>query len=189
MPSGSPRIIPIICETILELKPESVLDIGIGFGKFGLLAREYIELWRGGQHVHHIENYGNWKSIVDGIEIYEPYILDHHKAIYDQIFIGDALDILTRINEVLSYDLIICSDVLEHLDHDRGIELLKIARIMSKHALFLIPVEPCKQGSEWENIHETHKSVYLQEELDAFGQVSVVQDLYYLLMMKGDAHE
>ena len=33
----------------IALKPFSILDIGSGFGKYGVLCREYLELWDGRQ--------------------------------------------------------------------------------------------------------------------------------------------
>ena len=36
-------------DIIIALKPFSVLDIGSGFGKYGVLCREYLELWDGRQ--------------------------------------------------------------------------------------------------------------------------------------------
>ena len=33
--------------------PSSVLDIGTGFGKYGLLCREYLELWDGRENYSH----------------------------------------------------------------------------------------------------------------------------------------
>ena len=38
------NIVPIL--TIMQhLQPRSVLDIGCGFGKYGVLLREYLDIW------------------------------------------------------------------------------------------------------------------------------------------------
>ena len=49
MPSSQYYHISKIMEMIISLNPKSVLDIGSGFGKFGVLCREYLELWDGRQ--------------------------------------------------------------------------------------------------------------------------------------------
>jgi hypothetical protein len=36
-------------DNIIALKPKSILDIGTEFGKYGVLCREYLELWDGRQ--------------------------------------------------------------------------------------------------------------------------------------------
>ena len=49
MPSSQYYHISKIMEMIISLDRKSVLDIGSGFGKFGVLCREYLELWDGRQ--------------------------------------------------------------------------------------------------------------------------------------------
>jgi hypothetical protein len=43
------------------------MEIGVGFGKYGLLLREYLEIWGEG------EVYEDWLRKIDGIEIFEAY--------------------------------------------------------------------------------------------------------------------
>lgn len=40
MPTSFIHAVPTIVETVTALSPESILDIGIGFGKYGVLLRE-----------------------------------------------------------------------------------------------------------------------------------------------------
>jgi hypothetical protein len=55
-------------DLIVNINPNSVLDIGTGFGKYGLLCREYLELWDGRQ------NYDKFLRRIDGVEAFESYI-------------------------------------------------------------------------------------------------------------------
>ncbi len=43
MPLSFAQAIPVIIEQVAHLKPSSILDVGIGFGKYGVLLREVLE--------------------------------------------------------------------------------------------------------------------------------------------------
>jgi hypothetical protein len=68
MPSSSWKHISKTIEQIWDISPTSVLDIGIGFGKWGFLLREYLEVCQGRYQK------SEWCIKIDGIEIFEPYI-------------------------------------------------------------------------------------------------------------------
>ena len=44
MASSNPQAIPVVINLLWNIAPRSVLDIGAGLGKYGVLFREYIEL-------------------------------------------------------------------------------------------------------------------------------------------------
>ncbi|MCM8758015.1 MAG: glycosyltransferase family 1 protein, partial [Candidatus Omnitrophica bacterium] len=64
MPTSDYHHIPDILHIVEYLKPESILDIGIGFGIYGYLFRYVLELYQG------IDIKGS-NLRIDGIEIYE----------------------------------------------------------------------------------------------------------------------
>ena len=103
MPSSHLHQINEIMELIFNSKPKSLLDIGVGFGKYGFLSREYLELGDGRQ------KYNDWKIQIDGIEVFTEYLTPIHKFIYNEIFEGNALDILPTLKT--KYDLILLIDV------------------------------------------------------------------------------
>jgi hypothetical protein len=39
--------IPFVVSELQRLQPQSILDVGMGFGKWGVLAREYLDVWGG----------------------------------------------------------------------------------------------------------------------------------------------
>jgi ubiquinone/menaquinone biosynthesis C-methylase UbiE len=45
MPTSYLNNIPDIITAIKSQNPKSILDVGCGFGKYGFLIREYLELW------------------------------------------------------------------------------------------------------------------------------------------------
>lgn len=45
MPTSTWKNISTFIEIIRSVQPRSFLDIGIGFGRWGLLVREYTDVW------------------------------------------------------------------------------------------------------------------------------------------------
>src|SRR5208283_1293046 len=120
MPSSHHYQLNEIIELIIDTNPAKLLDIGIGYGKYGFLAREYLELWEQGS------SYDSHKRQIDGIEAFDEYITPVHRLIYDQIFSGDAKEVLPLIKD--RYDLILMIDVLEHFTHEDGVKVIEECR-------------------------------------------------------------
>lgn len=89
MGTSTPAALTYICQKIIKIKPKSVLDIGIGFGKYGFLSREYTDIYRG--------NYFEWKTRIDGIEGFKKYVTKLQRIIYDNIYIGNAIKIIKKL--------------------------------------------------------------------------------------------
>jgi len=176
MPTSRPIAINYICDRILELNPRAILDVGIGFGKFGFLAREYTDVWHG--------NYFKWKTRIDGIEAFEPYVGDLQRAIYDNIYLGEALELLEGI-EKRRYDLIICSDMLEHVLKVQGMRILGEMKRVSANSIVVLPVMPSPQVDVYENEYERHRAIWSSNELIAFGHLSIMGNRMFILEMKG----
>jgi hypothetical protein len=88
MPTSSYLQLNEITQLIYQTRPHSVLDIGVGFGKYGVLAREYLEFWGAAA------DYEKWTRRIDGIEVFDKYLTPLHKYVYDNIYTGDAREIL-----------------------------------------------------------------------------------------------
>ena len=88
--------------------PSSLLDIGLGNGKIGFLARDLLDTILGQRYKKE-----EWEIRIDGVEVFPDYIQEFQKAIYDNIIIGDAFDVIDPLG---SYDLIFLGDVLEHFE-------------------------------------------------------------------------
>ncbi|MBU4274712.1 class I SAM-dependent methyltransferase [Patescibacteria group bacterium] len=158
MPSSYPKnISTIICE-IKHLMPKKVLDIGPGFGKYGLLCREYLEIWN-------LLGYRKkeWKTRIDAIEVFSKYITPVHKYIYNNIYIGDAQKIIPKLK--IKYDVSLLIDVLEHFTKIEGKRLLNNLKKKSKTILVAIPRKPGKQKKVFGNKYETHKALWSRKEL------------------------
>lgn len=169
MPCSRPYVLEAVCNRIIEKNPVSVLDIGIGFGKFGFLAREYTDIFHG--------RYFDWETRIDGIEIFEKYITKLQREIYNNIYIGNVIDILPTLGH---YDMIICCDLLEHLNEQDGNALLDLIKRQSKFALIATPITVFRQDAYCDNEHERHISAWSKETLNKWGQVSQFENTYLL---------
>ena len=156
MPTSHPFQLNEIVNLTTILKPTTVMEIGVGFGKYGLLLREYLEIWGEG------EVYEDWLRKIDGIEIFESYIMDHHRVIYDEIYIGNALEIMPERD---CYDLILLIDVLEHVEYESAINLLNICKQKAKHVIISTPKDIGHQGAGYGNIYESHLSQWSRKSL------------------------
>ncbi len=182
MPTSRNNHIGYLATQVLELNPKSILDIGMGFGAKGMLFREMTDIWNG--------RYDNWKTKIDGIEIFENYIGDLQKKIYTNIYIGDVLNIIDTLPD---YDFIYMGDVIEHLTKENGKVLLEKLKVKGKVVIIATPLLVSNQGEINGNKNETHLSQWDFEdfngaEINTFGNVLVAKfekmKVYYCEAMK-----
>lgn len=183
MPSSDPRVLTEACREIIIANPKSVLDIGVGFGKWGVLAREYTDVW----------NYRfypkEWETFIVGIEVHPKYdnpIWD----IYNLILHGDAMQVLDDIINLSydgrvkteeadkavvppkHYDMAIMIDVLEHFEKSAGQKLLdKVVSICDK---FLVSYSNSVQKDVRDNKYEDHLSTWEDKDFARFERKLVV---------------
>jgi hypothetical protein len=162
MPTSTYSQIPTVVSYLQAVMPSSLLDIGLGNGKFGFIARDFLDVMLGERY-----HKKDWKIKIDGIEIFENYIQDYQKSIYDEIFIGDAYDV---IDELGQYELIYLGDVLEHIEKNRAYEFLeKCANHCNRFLILSIPLgEKWIQPEMYGNPHEEHLSFWNAEDFEEF---------------------
>ena len=138
---------------IRKINPESILDIGAGFGRWGILCREFLEVWDGGNYS------GKWDRKINAVEIFDNYLKPYHNYFYNNIYKQNATDYFKENKE--QYDLIIFGDVIEHFEKQVAEKLIEDSLAVSKYILINIPIgKNWEQGIENDNIYETHKSVW-----------------------------
>jgi SAM-dependent methyltransferase len=150
VPSSDFEQIETIVRILQAADPQSVLDIGVGFGKYGFLMREYLEVWSG------TGEYGQWQRRLEGVEAFEKYVTPLHRYIYDRLHIGNALDVLPRLSG--SFDLVLLIDVIEHFSYADGERLLAECERVGRTVLIASPRLFFEQEAVFDNPYEQHRS-------------------------------
>jgi 2-polyprenyl-3-methyl-5-hydroxy-6-metoxy-1,4-benzoquinol methylase len=120
MMTSYPENLLTILQAIKRLKPTNILDVGTGFGKFGLLIRELLlaEAAEAGD----LSPRPNFKiNCVEEAEyfIFQPW----HTDLYDRHYHANLFDI--PLSYFALHDLILMIDVVEHTPKDRMLKLLQ----------------------------------------------------------------
>lgn len=147
MPSSFRENIPQILKIIEEVNPKTVLDVGFGRGKYGFLIKEYYP-----------------EIIVDGLEIFEPYITPLQEGIYRNIYNSDAL--ASELPQ--PYDLILLIDVIEHWTLEEGNDWIKRMLAQGSKILVSTPRAIGEQGAEFGNERERHISQWHGEYFEKY---------------------
>ena len=126
----------------LELieKKDTICDVGCGYGKYGVLIREY---------------FPNTK-ILDAVEGFEGYLGPIHKIVYDKVIV-DKVE-----NLALCYDVFLLIDILEHFPMAEGI---KMVRNLKGRKIIATPSKWDPQSAEFGNELEIHKSLWGSDDL------------------------
>jgi len=156
MPVSDPVNMGIVAIEIARLSPRNILDVGVGFGKYGFIARQVLDASR--------NHYWDFQTKITGIEIFPKYILPHHRALYNNFLIGNVTDF-----PVEAYDLAIFGDIIEHLKKEEGESILKAYKEKCKNVLVSCPNGHYEQGEVYGNIHETHLSDWREEDFLRLG--------------------
>ncbi|MFW5437700.1 hypothetical protein [Paenibacillus apiarius] len=152
-------------DLIRRINPSSILDVGIGFGRWGIISREFLDVWNG-----KIKK-DSWDIHVEGIEAFSSNIENHHKEFYSKIWEQDARNFFDSCST--NYDLVIFGDVLEHFYKEEGYKILDIALKLSDYVMINIPIgQNWEQGSLYGNEYEEHKSEW---EFEDFNRYSIIR--------------
>lgn len=177
MPTSHYHQIDQLIELIYFFQARRLLDIGIGFGKYGFLAREYLELLDGR------EQYANWQHQIDGIEAFPEYVRPWHEQIYDHIFRGNASEIVPTLTG--TYDLALMIDVLEHFTYEDGWKLLQELFCHSRNILISTPKDIGHQGNAFGNDFETHRFQWHPRHFRSLSHVFVMPNFYSWIIYCG----
>ncbi|GAG21996.1 unnamed protein product [marine sediment metagenome] len=172
MPSSRPDTIIPVLDFVRATQPKRILDIGMGDGFYGTLFRRELD---GnvliGKGFHKPEA---WQVYIEGIEIFEDYITDAHRYVYDIIQIGNILndfDKLMEEYEKFNFDLIFMGDVIEHMKLDQGKDLLKKLHSYLNPGCHILVITP-NYKIQWHdetiagNKHEAHLSLWNIKDFD-----------------------
>jgi hypothetical protein len=177
VPTSHYRQIPDVIEAVLAIDPRSILEVGIGCGKYGALLREYLTVWG-----HYFEPWGGVPLRMVGIEIHALYADSPAWACYDQVIIGDALEVVPGVKE--QFDLALIVDVLEHFDKEGGARLLVALLERAPRVLVALPAIVGETVEVWGNPHEVHRVGWMADEVRDLGlSVQLLHDDDYRLMV------
>ncbi len=118
MPTSEYLQIPWIVDLIAREQPGTVLDLGAGFGKYGVLTREYASPQR-----------------LDAVDANPP-----RYPVYDHVFLGDLRE-LDRLlpADAPRYDLALFVDAIEHLEKAEAWALLDSLTRRARRVLVATP--------------------------------------------------
>lgn len=157
MPVSDGVIIPWVINLARLTQPQTVLDVGVGFGKWGMLFREMFDI------CHERYEKKDWKTRIDGVEVFTPYITSVHNYIYNNLYLEDVRDFVPTID----YDLVYFGDVLEHLEKKQALELVERFR-KNSHVLISTPNGHFKQEKVFGNPYEEHKCGFFAKDFEKF---------------------
>ncbi|MBE0550329.1 MAG: class I SAM-dependent methyltransferase [Rubrivivax sp.] len=176
MPFSQSSQISTIVGYAQQLQPGSVLDVGTGMGQYGFLLRtnlENVNLFDIDGSSARQRHRSQWAVRIDGIEGYATYLTPVHEYAYNQVLVGNALDLLPTLAD-RAYELVLAIDILEHLSTDDGKAFLAhCTRIASRAVLVSTPKVFVPQDVP-ANPLEDHRSVWTERELQDLGFTSTL---------------
>jgi hypothetical protein len=151
MPTSFYGQISTILDFIVKEGPRTILDVGIGFGKYGVLCRELLDITSGRYWKD------DWRIRIDGIEGFSEYRNPIHDYAYDRVYYGLIQEVLDKLE--IKYDMALMIDVLEHFNKEEGYKA--VDRLLKKCRMLLISVPAIPSDQSYlSNELEKHRSVW-----------------------------
>jgi hypothetical protein len=158
MPTSKAHMIPSVAMLYMQQRPQTTLEVGVGFGKYGVLFREWGDARFGRV------NQKDWQTKIHGVEIFGDYA-NPAWGVYDRVTIMDA----RRISTDSRYDFVFVGDMLEHLPKSEGAELLdKLKKVSNKCLAVVVPLGHQPQGALFGNEAEQHVSDWDASDFDGW---------------------
>lgn len=180
MPINRGSHLSALIEEVKHLNPQSILDVGCGFGLNGAIFRAYTDIrW---SEVYP-ERYKDWQTRIDAIEIFENYRNPLWK-VYDRVVVGDAQYHFGMDDQLLpQYDLIYCGDMIEHFEKPAAHQLIRKMLDHGKYVIIATPSPTPPQAPVLGNAHEEHLSEWDEKDFMEYNHERI-GNFGGILMMK-----
>lgn len=162
MPSCRPDVIPSVLYKAMAMKPLTVLDVGAGHGKWGVLLTEYLKYW------------GGYSPVIDAAEPFVGYQSPAWGS-YRQVFKRDVMELLGLFGR---YDLVLACDVIEHLTREDGERFLAA---IQKRYIVTTPGYWNPQGASFGNERERHVSRWAPDDFENHQLVTDIRGQTHIL--------
>ena len=154
MPSSRYNAIPFVLDLVTSWQPKSICDCGIGFGKWGVLFREYLDVWKVNKP------FQERITRIDGVEAFAGYENAVWK-VYDNIYTDNIINLIPELSKQ-KYDLIFMGDVIEHFEREEAKKIL--SELNYTHLIIITPLHVLKQDAVYNNQYEIHKSEWRHQD-------------------------
>jgi hypothetical protein len=140
-------------DLLRAVQPRTVLDVGHGFGRWGIVCREFLDVWEGRVRPD------DWTTRIVGVDAFGENLQPYHRAFYTELHSVTIEEYL--LSHTGEFDLAILGDVLEHLDPPNARLVAERLKQRCSYILLNIPL-----GSDWAqaelygNKFEVHRSVW-----------------------------
>jgi len=157
MPVSSIDNLYPVASFVRDLSPARVLDVGIGFGLYGALCRQILDIAEG--------RYARdtWKASIIGVEAFAQYRTPLWDFVYDRVEIGTAPEVLDRVPPA---DLAILCDVIEHLTKDAGMRLVETLLNKAEAVVVSTPLVFMNDPNSYTEMNDKEQHLSLWEEKD-----------------------
>lgn len=170
MPSSFVDSVPPIMKLLIEHQPPRVVDVGPGWGKYGLMCREYLPNLQRLDAVEVAE--GRWSK----------QIMRCQSTIYDHVEISDVRQLDPGFWD--GYDVALFVDVIEHMTVKEGKKVLHAA--LSKRCIPIVSTPKVfEEQHDPHNPYETHVSCWTWEDLSPLAPVTDVSTIDSIIFMLG----
>ncbi len=134
MPISDYRHIPQVLDEVYALQPERTIELGIGFGKWGVLLREVLDGIYGRCRPE------QWQRMIWGVDCWSQYqnpCWDVYNGVDVCDFTAGLIGGMTW--NLAGWDLVMMMDSLEHLHPDIGRPFLDSLVLSNKHVIISVP--------------------------------------------------
>lgn len=149
-----------VSNLLVQVDPKSVLDVGVGFGNYGMIARAFLDVWPGRFEKE------KWQAKIDGIEYYKEFKNPTYDFVYNKVYFGDVFEILPKLEK---YQAIILMHIVEHMEKTQALKLISLAKShCTKRIIIGTPSKFFKTG--WPKFpKEEHKCLITTLEFQKMG--------------------
>jgi|SRR5580692_4353659 hypothetical protein len=157
---------------IQRIAPRSVLDLGVGFGLYGVLCRQIMD----GQDGRCDPS--TWRGSLEGYEAWANY-RNPAWGVYNRIEIE-------KFNLRRDFDLVLMIDSLEHMPEKQGRFLLRWIVGCNKHVIVSVPNGLMVQGATFGNPYEEHRWTFNgTEEFEPYNFKLIHQSVCTVVSIEG----
>jgi SAM-dependent methyltransferase len=126
------RLLAFALDALQDVLPERILDVGLGFGRWGMLAREICDYRQGRVRRE------DWCTHVEAVTLTPREVQEYHHFFYDRVYLTDPVEFVET--ATARWDLVVIEDVLCDLPVTMRRRLLTASLARADYVLVLAPL-------------------------------------------------